>query len=211
MPSSRKVGIITAFYIRVPVLALTLARNHYVHDLLKTPDTGLVARTVVIWQEAELAYSITAATLMCLKPLVKDFNTSFGLGGDMVRTHAATGYITSNNNGGGSRGLASKLGRLRSYGGGSRYEGDGSIVEMDSRGGDLNPKSKNRVFVSERQVDDGQNLDPTEEEMEARRRTTVVHDPDFATQHGSRGSGGGRDDILVTHRVEQSVRPRHMV
>ncbi|KAL8717324.1 MAG: hypothetical protein Q9225_005416 [Loekoesia sp. 1 TL-2023] len=203
MRSKRKVGIITAFYIRLPVLALTLARNHYVHKLLDDPDTGLVARITVIWQEAELAYSIAAATLMCLKPLVRDFNTSFGLGGEMVRTYAATSYIASNNNG--SQGLESKIGRLRGYGRGSRY-GKGSVVEMDSRGGDFTSGDKSHTYVTERRVDERPNLGS---HPDSTMSTTVSHDPD----HRPHDSTGSRvpDDIVVTHRVEQSVHPRHMV
>lgn len=202
MPSSRKVGIITAFYIRLPVLALTLVRDHYVHNLRTSPDTGLVSRTVIIWQEAELAYSLAAATLMCFKPLVKDFNTGFGLGGDMVRTHAASGYIPSNTNG---SELASKLGRLRAYGGGSK-NGKGSVVEMYTRNGDFPPTDKNHVLVMERRVDDRLNIHPHSDSSTI---TTVSHDP----QHRQQNSAGNRgaDDIVVTHRVEQSVHPRIMV
>ncbi|KAL9599955.1 MAG: hypothetical protein Q9219_003517 [cf. Caloplaca sp. 3 TL-2023] len=206
MPSRRKIGIITAFYVRIPVFALTLVRNHYVHELLEDPDTGLVARTVVIWQEAELAYSIAAATLMCLKPLVKDFNTSFGLGGDMVRTHGATGYIASNENG--SQGIASKLQKLRAYGSGSRY-GKGSVIEMDSRGGgrdEFPPANTHDVYVSERRLNERPNIGP---HPDSKMSTTVSHDPDHRT-HDSTGSRGP-DDIVVTHRVEQSVHPRNMV
>lgn len=204
MPSSRKLGIITAFYIRVPVFALTLVRNHYIHELLNDSDDGLTARIVVIWQEAELAFSIAAATLMCLKPLVKDFNTSFGLGGDMVRTHAATGYIASNENG--SRGLASKLGRLRAYGSGSR-SGMGSIVELESRGGEFaSSKDRKGPIVTERRIGERPKMGP---HSESKMSTTVTHDPDHSP-HNSSGSRGP-DDIVVTHRVEQSVHPRNMV
>lgn len=203
MPTKRKVGIITAFYIRIPVLALTLARNHYVQKLLNDSDTGLVARIAIIWQEVELAYSIAAATLMCLKSFVKDFNTSFGLGGEMVRTYAATGYIASNNNG--SQSLASKIGRLRGYGGGSRY-GKGSVVEMDSRGGDFTSGDKNHTYVTERSVYERPDLGP---HPDSTMSTTVSHNPDHRP-HDSTGSRGP-DDIVVTHRVEQSVHPRHMV
>ncbi|KAL9604453.1 MAG: hypothetical protein Q9179_001842 [Wetmoreana sp. 5 TL-2023] len=129
MPTKKKLGIITAFYIRAPVVAFTLARNHYVHELMVDSDTGLISKIVVIWQEVELTYSIAAATLMCLKALVSDFNTSFGLGGETVRTHAASGYILSNENG--SRGMGSQVGRLKQFGGGSRY-GKESVVELDS-------------------------------------------------------------------------------
>ncbi|KAL8688436.1 MAG: hypothetical protein Q9218_005655 [Villophora microphyllina] len=204
MPSKRKIGIITAFYIRTPVLAFTLVRNHYVHQLMVDSNPGLLSKTVIIWQEVELTYSIAAATLMCLKPLVKDFNTSFGLGGEMVRTHAASGYILSN--GDASRGGNSQIGRLRRLGRGSKY-GKGSIVELESRGDDSIPSGKSHhVVVTERMVDETPNL---RSPCESRTTTTVSHDPNHR-QHSSNGSQG-RDDIIITHRVEQSVSPRHMV
>ncbi|KAI4102266.1 MAG: hypothetical protein L6R37_004516 [Teloschistes peruensis] len=201
MPSRRKVGIITAFYIRTPVLAFTLARNHYVHLLTVGSDAGLISKTVIIWQEVELTYSIAAATLMCLKPLVKDFNTSFGLGGEMVRTHAASGYILSN--GDGSRGMDSQVGRLRRFRSGGKY-GKGSVVELESRGDDSS--KNNHVVVTEHTLDEISNLRP---HANSRTTTMVSHDPTHR-QHSSNGSQS-RDDIVITHRVEQSVSPRHMV
>ncbi|KAL8814182.1 MAG: hypothetical protein Q9223_006579 [Gallowayella weberi] len=200
MPSRRKVGIITAFYIRTPVLAFTLIRNHYVHLLRSTGDTGLMSRTVFIWQEVELTFSIAAATLMCLKPLVRDFNTSFGLGGEMVRTHAATGYILSDGNT--TKGMASRMGRLRSYGASSRY-GKGSVIEMDSR--DLTASDQNYAMASDRSVHDTPELRRHHDA-----RTTTIVSSDYR-QHHANGSGGPDDMIVVTSRVEQHVHPRHMV
>lgn len=201
MRSSRKVGVITAFYIRIPVLALTLVRNHYVQELQTSPDTGLVSRTIVIWQEAELAYSIAAATLMCLKPLVRDFNTSFGLGGEMVRTYAASGYIASNSN---PSGLASKMARLRAYRGGKHTEG--STFELQTKENDFPPNDKSHVLVSERRLDDRPSIQP---HSDSSTTITVTHDPQHRPQDS--GENPGVDDIVVTHRVEQSVRPRNMV
>lgn len=196
MPRKKKVGIITAFYIRVPVLALTLVRNHYIQGLQTDVDAGLVSRTIVIWQEAELAYSIAAVTLMCLKPLVRDFNTSFGLGGEMVRTHGATGYIAANSNG--SQGLGSRIGRLMGYRGEGRSE-KGSIIQMESRGGDVTLADKTHVVVVERIVD----------EPNSSMSTTVTHDPQHKPHNSDQSRGP--DDIVVTHRVEQSVSPRNMI
>ncbi|KAI4244624.1 MAG: hypothetical protein LQ352_006750 [Teloschistes flavicans] len=204
MPSKRKVGIITAFYIRTPVLAFTLARNHYVHLLMVGSDTGLISKTVIIWQEVELTYSIAAATLMCLKPLVKDFNTSFGLGGEMVRTHAASGYILSNRDA--SKNMDSQVGRLRRFRGRGRY-GKGSVVELESRGDDSTGSGKSHhVVVTEHPIDEISSLQPY---ANSRTTTTASHDPAHR-QHSSNESQS-RDDIVITHRVEQSVSPRHMV
>ncbi|KAL8708852.1 MAG: hypothetical protein Q9220_006308 [cf. Caloplaca sp. 1 TL-2023] len=195
MPSRRKVGIITAFYIRTPVLAFTLIRNHYVYLLKSDPDPGLVSRTVYIWQEIELTYSLAAATLMCLKPLVNDFNTNFGLGGEMVRAHGNTGYMPSNEYG--SRPVAS---RFKSFGSARQY-GKGSVAEVESH--ELTPHEKSRVHTSERRLG---SVPRMRSQPDSRTKTTASHDP----EHTSNGSGGP-EDIVVTHRVEQSVHPRPMV
>jgi hypothetical protein len=60
---------------------------------------------VVIFQEVEMTFSLTAVTLMTLRHFAKDFNTGFGLGGDTVGNYGAsvhgystTGYTASNSN-----------------------------------------------------------------------------------------------------------------
>ncbi|KAI4162442.1 MAG: hypothetical protein LQ342_003857 [Letrouitia transgressa] len=185
MPSSRKVGIIVSFYIRIPVLAFSIARDYYVHNLMSASDTGLASRYVIIWQEVELTYSIAAATLMCLRPLIRDFDTGFGLGGETVRTHAASGYILSNGENSRTGGKLSKYGK-------------GSIIQLSSRG-----KDKDNFSVTEAEVP------RTRPKHESTTEVTASHDPQ---DHGGRGSTGrGADDILITHRVEQSVYPRNMV
>ncbi|KAL8668498.1 MAG: hypothetical protein Q9168_006873 [Polycauliona sp. 1 TL-2023] len=207
MPSKRKVGIITAFYIRTPILAFTLIRNHYVYLLMSTADTGLMSKTVFIWQEVELTFSIAAATLMCLKPLVHEFNTSFGLGGDMVRTHGATGYMASSN-GDTAKARPSRMGRLRSYGASSRFEGKGSVIEMDVR--DLTSSGKDdHTVVTQRSMHD---LSEPDSRPHADSGTTTFVSSDYLPRkQSSKESSGGPDDIMVTHRVEQHVHPRHMV
>ncbi|KAL8766843.1 MAG: hypothetical protein Q9209_006501 [Squamulea sp. 1 TL-2023] len=140
-----------AFNIRTPVLALTLIRNHYVYLFKSTVDIGVMSKTVFIWQEVEFTFSIATATLMCLKPLVHEFNTSFSLRGDMIRTHDATGYITSNGGTGSgtSEGLANRMGGLRSYGALSQFYKKGSVLELNSR--DLTTSAKDvQVVVTER-------------------------------------------------------------
>ena len=152
---------------------------------MTTPDPGLASRYVVIWQEIELTYSIAAATLMCLRPLLRDFDTGFGLGGDTVRTYGATCYILSN-------GDQSRSGNKL-----SRY-GKGSIIQLSNRG-----KEKEEATVTESEVT------KPRPKHESGTETTVSHDPQ-QREHNSSGSRGA-DDIVITHRVEQSVHPRNIV
>lgn len=115
----------------------------------------------------------------------------------MVRTHRATGYMASNQYG--SQGPSSKIGRLRRYGGGSRYA-KGSIVELESRGCNFTVADKsNIVLVSKRRVHEG----PTYQHPDSCMSTTVTHDPQHRPHH-SNGSRGP-DDIVVTRLLEQSV------
>ena len=53
---------------------------------------------MIIFQEVELTFSLAAATLMTLRPFTRDFNTGFGLGGDIVANYGASGYTVSNAN-----------------------------------------------------------------------------------------------------------------
>ena len=197
------------------VLAFALTRDHYVRLLSRpTIDAGLTSNNVIIWHQLELSYSIAAATLMCLKPLVKDFNTSFGLGGETVRTHATTGYILSQTGEEkkSNSGMGSRLGqRIRMSRKGSSY-GKGSVdFEMTSRAGESRKDGKVLVSVSEDPVP-GSPTTPNERDgANGTTTTTVAHDPEARHLHSHSAESRGRDDILITHRVEQSVRPRHMV
>lgn len=140
-------------------------------------------------QKVELTFSIAAATLMCLKPLVHEFNTSFGLGGDMVRTHGVTGYIASNGGTtpGTAKGTASRKARLRSYGASSQLYGKGSVLEMDSR--DLTTDGKdNYVLVTQRSTHD---LSETDLRPHLNSETTTTVSSDYRSrQHDSKGGTG---------------------
>lgn len=81
MPRSKKAMIIIAFYLRLPVLGFTIARNYYTMRLrLSHTDPGLGSALVVIWLEVELAYALAASTLSALKAFTESFNSGFGLG-----------------------------------------------------------------------------------------------------------------------------------
>jgi len=81
MPLRKKVMILVAFFLRLPVLGFSIGRNYYTLRLrLAETDAGLGSALVVTWMEVELAYALAASTLSALKTFTESFNSGFGLG-----------------------------------------------------------------------------------------------------------------------------------
>jgi hypothetical protein len=81
MPWTKKAILLIAFYLRLPVIALSLGRNVYTLRLRhQTSDAGLDSAIVTIWLEVQLAYALAASTLSALKAFTESFNSGFGLG-----------------------------------------------------------------------------------------------------------------------------------
>lgn len=94
MPRSKKLLLLTAFYLRAPVLALTLARNAAVLRLARPArDPSFDAARVAIWTDAQLAYALASSTLSALRAFAESFNSGFGLG--FVRGKAEGSYALS--------------------------------------------------------------------------------------------------------------------
>jgi hypothetical protein len=81
MPWTKKAVLLVAFYLRLPVIALSIGRNAYTLRLSQqTSDPGLDSAIVTIWLEVQLAYALAASTLSALKHFTESFNSGFGLG-----------------------------------------------------------------------------------------------------------------------------------
>lgn len=81
MPWTKKAVLLVAFYLRIPVIGLSLGRNAYTLRLSHTSsDAGLDSAIVTIWLEVQLAYALAASTLSALKAFTESFETGFGLG-----------------------------------------------------------------------------------------------------------------------------------
>jgi hypothetical protein len=81
MPWTKKAILLIAFYLRLPVVALSLGRNVYTLRLRhQTSDAGLDSAIVTIWLEVQLTYALAASTLSALKAFTESFNSGFGLG-----------------------------------------------------------------------------------------------------------------------------------
>jgi hypothetical protein len=81
MPFTKKSILLVAFYLRLPVIGLSLGRNAYTLRLRHaSSDAGLDSAIVTIWLEVQLAYALAASTLSALKAFTESFETGFGLG-----------------------------------------------------------------------------------------------------------------------------------
>jgi hypothetical protein len=81
MPRIRKAVLLIAFYLRLPVIALSIGRNAYTLRLRhQNSDVSLDSAIVTIWLEVQLAYALAASTLSALKTFTESFNSGFGLG-----------------------------------------------------------------------------------------------------------------------------------
>lgn len=81
MPWTKKAVVLIAFYLRLPVIALSICRNVYTLRLRhETSDAGLDSAIVTIWLEVQLTYALAASTLSVLKAFTESFNSGFGLG-----------------------------------------------------------------------------------------------------------------------------------
>lgn len=117
MPWTKKSILLVAFYLRIPVIGLSIGRNAYtlrLHSI--TSDAGLDSAIVTIWLEIQLAYALAASTLSALKAFTESFNSGFGLGFTRGKSengsYALSGMSGSGNGTGntsGSRGKPDKF------------------------------------------------------------------------------------------------------
>ncbi|KAK3724870.1 hypothetical protein LTR37_000918 [Vermiconidia calcicola] len=80
MPLAKKVIVITALYLRLPVIGFSIARDYYTLQLrLPGTDAGLTSGIVAIWLSVQLAYALASSTLSASKAFTESFNSGFGL------------------------------------------------------------------------------------------------------------------------------------
>ena len=192
MPTNKKYWVTGAFFSRFPVAVFSGLHLYSVGQLLHLSDPGLAGGRPLIWREVELTYALAATTVMTLRPFTKEFDTGFGMGGETYRTHGtnANGYIVSS----GTRDNTAV----------SRSRGDD--IELSYRQ-KHNSTGKNTVIRSRELVEADISDDGSTVGMTDRGNTTTIR----SGEHGPIGQAIGPDQIMVSHQVEQSVRPRHMV
>ena len=193
MPTNKKYWVTAAFFSRFPVAVFSGIHLLYVQRLHHSSDPGLAAAQPLIWREIELTYALAATTVMTLRPFTKEFDTGFGMGGETYRTHGTNtqGYIVSS-------GTRDNTNVSRSH--------PGDAIELTYQ----HKRDSNKgAVIRQRELPEGDvSDDGSTVGMAVRGQTTTTASPG---DHGVIGQAIGPDQIMVSHHVEQSVRPRHMV
>ncbi|KAI9701000.1 MAG: hypothetical protein M1836_001668 [Candelina mexicana] len=93
MPMISKVIVVFAFAFRLPVLVAGIIRLRYLVPTLNSSDYTFDSVYGLVCTQIELHYSLMAATIPCMKPFVKAFNTGY-LGTAARQTNYGYGYGT---------------------------------------------------------------------------------------------------------------------
>lgn len=110
MPRTKKAILLVAFYLRLPVIALSIGRNAYTLRLRQeTSDAGLDSAIVTIWLEAQLAYALAVSTLSALKHFTESSNSGFGLGFTRGKSESGSYALSSHMSGSGGTGTGTSI------------------------------------------------------------------------------------------------------
>jgi hypothetical protein len=103
---TQKAVLSIAFYLRFPVIALSLGRNAYTLRLHhQASDAGLDSTIVTIWLEVQLTYALAASTLSAPKAFTESFHSGFGLGFTRAKSEngsCALSHMSRSNTGAGT-------------------------------------------------------------------------------------------------------------
>jgi hypothetical protein len=196
MPRTKKAMIVIAFYLRLPVLAFSVARSYCtsrLSDAATDPSEG--SGLVIIWMTVELAYALAASTLSALKAFTESFNSGFGL--TFTRNEGSYGMSNVSGSSGRSNKTEKSKSALDSSAAASRI---GSITPAPKAdiAASVSPVSPVAEAIEEQPL----RLRP---EPEIKSFTEVSAGPgyyDYSTRHndGSTSSGSTAGDDLVILR-----------
>jgi len=81
MPTKRKLAVLSAFYLRIPMIGISIGRLVYTRKLCnQNNDLGLDTALVLIWICVEGTYALLASHFLALRALTLSFNSGFGFG-----------------------------------------------------------------------------------------------------------------------------------
>lgn len=93
-----KLQVVTAFLLRLPLIALAVLRLHYLQRVNDSENPGLAQVPVLVIQQVYLCWTIISATIPNLKSFVRSFGSGFGIGIDMESYTNAYGSKHSGRN-----------------------------------------------------------------------------------------------------------------
>ena len=186
MKLKEKAKVLTAFYLRLPVIGFSIGRLVYTQRLCKaSTDIGKESAIVLIFLEIEASYAIVSSTFSTLKAFTSNFNSSFGFG---FTQHAeAQDYAMS---------------RVRKFG-----KGSGTDSRQDPSPGPLNSSMKSPTVTQDREIaspihgDRGHNIT----QIRASPLGSTHHDSQLQ-DNASDGSQDGHLENGIVRHTEYSVR-----
>ncbi|ORY16827.1 hypothetical protein BCR34DRAFT_475937 [Clohesyomyces aquaticus] len=78
MKNTLKLQVISAFAIRLPLIPLSILALSTYHNSLQSSNPGVDRTIPIVYQQAELCWSLIAATLPCLQSFIRSFDTGSG-------------------------------------------------------------------------------------------------------------------------------------
>ncbi|RMZ85560.1 hypothetical protein DV737_g596, partial [Chaetothyriales sp. CBS 132003] len=93
-----KFQVILAFLFRLPLIALSVLRMHYVRKYTHSSNSGLSQEPILIVQQVYLCWSIISATIPNLQAFVRSFGSGFGISVNMDLYGSAYGSKVSQRN-----------------------------------------------------------------------------------------------------------------
>lgn len=180
----KKYWVTAAFFSRFPVAIFSGLHLNAVQRLLHSSDPGLAAGRPLIWREIELTYALAATTVMTLRPLTKEFNTGFGMGGETYRTHGtnANGYIASS----GTRDNTA-------------LSANRGLDEIELNYRNKHSSMNKATKIKSREVEGDVSDDGSTVGMTGGGQTTTTAE---SGEHGPIGQALGPDQIMVSHHVQ---------
>jgi hypothetical protein len=81
MPTNKKLIVLGAFYLRLPMLGISIGRLIYTQRLCRSGgDLGLDSSLVLIWMIIQASYALLTSHFLALRALTLSFNSGFGFG-----------------------------------------------------------------------------------------------------------------------------------
>jgi hypothetical protein len=81
MPTNKKLAVLGAFYLRLPIMGISIGRLIYTRRLCRSGgDLGLDSSLVLIWVIIEASYALLTSHFLALRALTLSFNSGFGFG-----------------------------------------------------------------------------------------------------------------------------------
>jgi hypothetical protein len=98
MALKMKATVVQAFAIRLPVIAASAVRLHFLHRQIYSDDPTLDGYLAGVWTQVEVSYSLIATAAACLGPFIRPFGKPYladATGSSRKQSHAPSAFHLS--------------------------------------------------------------------------------------------------------------------